>query len=166
MNDQIATTKTRTIKLGVSNMPTEVQVGLRVASNRRRVKLVVVSDDAYKVYFSDVRWGGGSRNEYYSAPFGQIPTRLNPAEGTTGAIEPGSFLIVGGFFCGQEFDPAVYVREADLCEFLGMGKPPAPNMPAALAAEYMAEEAAKLPARARRKIEKTAGVVRQIMGVA
>ena len=160
---------TTTTKISLKVLPAAlVAVFKAQGKTRRNVRLVVVHDDAFTLQAWDTRWGGGTRNVYGGWTFGtDVMVTYDVAEGDTLKASAGGVVVVASTFCGQDADPVVYVRSADLPAFYGVTLPAEfMGMPGEIAADWMTEEAGRVGGKARKNLEKLAELFRTLTGVA
>jgi hypothetical protein len=136
--------KTTTTKTGVKNLPAKLAAAIRAGGcTRRNCRVVVVNDDSFSLKAYNTRWDGGSYCGYFGFDIGGDHwTTRQPGESEQVEIRAGEVVAVVSYFCGQECDPVVYVRNTDLAAFYGVELPAEfQGMPAEVAADWVNERA-------------------------
>jgi len=105
------------IRVRKSDVAAVVKATFPNYSGRRFVVLV-----AETVQFSDLNWGGGTRNEYRShdltdgtaRSLPQMPPWKNVAEGKTVPIPDGWAVVEQSYFCGRDHGLTIHVNPRTL----------------------------------------------------
>lgn len=154
-----------TTKTSLKNIPAELVTALKVEGClKRSCRLVVVSEDGFAVQAHNTQWDGGTRNYHYGFSFGgDTLFAIHTAEGGSIVLNEGCAVVVASHFCGKEYDPTIYVRNADLAAF--MGHPAPDGMPAEIAADWLTHEAEKASPREAKKIMTAVALIRTFTGL-
>lgn len=117
----------QTNKVKKSELPAEILAAFPDYKGR---KFAVCLTD--RVTFSDLHWGGGTRNSYKLVPLVEGATAEaltvglpwnSPTEGATVALPAGFAVVEHSYFCGRDVGLRVYVNPTTTAGFVAQARP-------------------------------------------